>query len=105
MFSLKCLSFIRVDVSGRWLDLGVCGEKVWAGDWGPQLMEFRVSSMDEIIRIWMLIEKQPEDQALRLSSIMGFIEQEVPKRRLRGSKQFGGSGSSLVNFSGASYAS
>lgn len=52
--------------------------------------------MDEIIRAWMLTEKQPEDQGLWLSSIMGFIEQKVPKRRLRGSKQFGWNGSSLV---------
>lgn len=32
---------------------------------------------------WALIEEQPEDQALCLSSVMGSVEQEVPKRRLR----------------------
>lgn len=97
MFSLRCLSFIRVDVSGRWLDLGVCGEgRSGLETGGPQFMEFKVSRMDEIIRAWVLMEKQPEDQALWLSSVMGFIEQEVPKRRLRGSKQFGRNGSSLM---------
>lgn len=62
----------------------------------PQLTEFEISRMDEIIRAGVLIEKQPKDQALWLSSVMGFVEQEVPKRRLRGSKQFGRNGSSLV---------
>ena len=80
MFVLRCLSFIWVDVSGKGSEC-LWSREVWAGDW-----EFQASSMDEIIRKWVLIEKQPEDQALRLSSVMGSVEQEVTERRLRGMK-------------------
>lgn len=31
------------------------------GVWGSSIMDFKVSRMDEIIRAWVLIEKQPED--------------------------------------------
>lgn len=54
-----------------------------------QFMVFKASQVAESSRELVLIEKQPEDQALRLSSVMGSIEQEVPKRRLRRSEQWG----------------
>lgn len=47
---------------------------------GHQSMEFKASRMDEILREWILIEKQPEDQALQLSSVMESVEQEMPKK-------------------------
>lgn len=49
-------------------------------------MEFKASQVDETSREWVLGEKQPEDQALWLFSVRGSVEQEVPKRSLRGSK-------------------
>lgn len=80
IFSLRCLSFVSVEGSGRWLDLCVCGVgRSGLEIEGHHLMEFKASQVDEISRECNLVEKQPEDEALWLFSVIKSVKQEVPK--------------------------